>query len=358
MHIEFGSDIDSRANEAFINKTVDNKWLDNSHLFRSGRDCLKYIAKIEKECKIAFVPAICCESMAIPFKQYGVGYILYPLNKDYTINEEFVLNNIKEHQIILINNYLGLKTKEATIKENEFLDRLKQNHHVVIVRDVTQSLEEALYSDKSKDDYTIFSSRKWAGLPDSGVMWSNKDIIVQYDEPDFKYAELKNQAMKIKSEYLSTHDISIKQKFMELFKQAEEIIDNDVKIIEMSEFSKELLYSLDFEKILNIRKSHVKHFEEKLEEVNKSLKEKIKLLSKGTNCSGQYFPIYVNNQKELQKHLANNNIYCPVIWPMMEELDNAEFGFCNDLVSHMLAIPCDQRYSLEEIDYIIVKIME
>ncbi len=347
MHIEFGSDIDLKSNEDYFNNNVNTSWLDNSYLFRSGRDCLKVIAKTEVECKIVFVPALCCESMAIPFKQYGVGYILYPLNSDYTINEEFLLDNIKEHQIILVNNYLGLKTKEAIEKENTFLDSLKEKHHVVIVRDVTQSLEEALNSDKTKDDYTIFSSRKWAGLPDSGIMWSNKKLDIVYDELDLEYANLKKQAMDIKSEYLSTHDISIKQKFMNLFKQAEELIDTDNKIIQMSDFSKELLYKLDFEKILQVRKEHIKHFESKLENST------IKSLSKGTNCSGQYFPIYVNNQKELQKKLAQNNIYCPVIWPMMEEQNGMQFSFCNDIVNHMLAVPCDQRYSIEEIDYII-----
>jgi len=347
MHIEFGSDIDLESNNAFIKENVNNKWLENSYLFRSSRDAIKYIAKIQDNCRLAFVPYLCCESMIIPFEQYGKNVELYPLNSDYTINEEYFLNHIEKNSIILVSNYLGLKNDSK--KENDFLEKLKNDYDAIIVRDCTQSLEEALFSDKSKDDYTIFSSRKWAGLPDGGILWSNKKIDITYDEVDFKYFDFKKKAMELKSKYLETQDANLKQEFMRYFKEAEEIIDNDKSIIEISSFSKDLLYKIDFEKILKIRKEHIKQFEN---EIN----NKVKVLSKGTNCSGQYAPIYVQNQKELQKYLAENSIYCPVIWPTTQNKIDKEFDFCNDIISHMLAVPCDQRYTKEEIYFIISKI--
>ena len=88
--------------------------------------------------------------MSYPFKQYGTEYDLYPLNKDYTINENYILSHIKDNSIILISNYLGLKTEEATNNENKFIDNLKKNYNIIIIRDCTQQLSEALYSDKTK----------------------------------------------------------------------------------------------------------------------------------------------------------------------------------------------------------------
>ena len=56
-----------------------------------------------------------------------------------------------------------------------------------------------------------------------------------------------------------------------------------------------------------------------------------------------YFTIYVKDRPALQKLLAQDSIYAPVIWPVEDErvLINDEVKY---IYEHILAIPCDQRY--------------
>ena len=56
-----------------------------------------------------------------------------------------------------------------------------------------------------------------------------------------------------------------------------------------------------------------------------------------------YFTLYVEERSVLQRLLAQESIYAPVIWPVENEavLINEEVRYIYD---HILAIPCDQRY--------------
>lgn len=56
-----------------------------------------------------------------------------------------------------------------------------------------------------------------------------------------------------------------------------------------------------------------------------------------------YFTIYVQDRPALQRLLAQDSIYAPVIWPIEDEkvLIDEEIKYIYD---HILAVPCDQRY--------------
>ena len=355
IHIEFGSDIDINDNVKHIKERTNKKWLNNSYLFRSGRDTLKYIAKKHsKSHKRILMPIPCCDSMVKPFELYNYSVIYYPLINDYTIDYAYIKKVIKDNDLLLIENYFGLKTEKGIKKETNLVNKLKNNlNNLIVIQDYTQSLSQALYANKQEDDYYIFSCRKWCGLPDGGILWSKDKIKVDYDDYNQKYFDLRKEAMTLKSIYLNNEDANLKNRFLKLFKEAENLLDEDNKIIEMSDYSKKILFSIDFLEILQIRKNNIKYFEKLINNKLSANKHFIKALSVGTNCSGQFFPIYVENQIELQKYLATNNIYCPIMWPSLLDEISSDFIFVNDLITHILAIPCDQRYNLEEIGYII-----
>ena len=65
-----------------------------------------------------------------------------------------------------------------------------------------------------------------------------------------------------------------------------------------------------------------------------------------------YFTIYVQDRPALQRVLAQEAIYAPVIWPVEDErvlIDN-DVKYIYD---HLLAIPCDQRYDTEDMQRIV-----
>ena len=63
----------------------------------------------------------------------------------------------------------------------------------------------------------------------------------------------------------------------------------------------------------------------------------------GVTTAPLYFTIYVKDRPALQRVLAQDAIYAPVIWPVEDErvLVDDEVRYIYD---HLLAIPCDQRY--------------
>lgn len=344
FHIEFGSDIDTYSNNNFI---IDSKasveWLNNAYFFRSARDALRYIAKTNSSNRI-FIPILSCESMALPFKQNNYEIIFYPVTKSYSIDFDFINNNIRTNDLLLVANYFGFKDKITSKNEDTKLNILKAKFGIKIIKDYTHTLKDALYTDKSNDDFSIFSVRKWASFPDGGILWSKTPINIKFDEYSSEYFNLKKEAMDLKSKYLKLKDIKIKEKFLELFRKADLLLETDNNIISISPYSKELLYKIDFEKILKIRLEHLKYLE--------THSDFIKNYSINTECNGLYFPIFTDFQKELQAYLASNNIYCPVIWPIDSE-NRHICEFANNIISHMLAVPCDQRYSYEELNFIL-----
>ena len=68
-----------------------------------------------------------------------------------------------------------------------------------------------------------------------------------------------------------------------------------------------------------------------------------------------YFPLYVNSadeRDELQKFMAERKIYCPVIWPIPNNLtvltENSKY-----IYNHILCVPIDQRYDLNDMRIIV-----
>lgn len=344
FHIEFGSNIDTYSNNNFISDSKPlTEWLRNAYFFRSARDALRYIAKSSNSNRV-FIPILSCESMALPFNQNNYEVIFYPVTKNYSIDFDFINNNIKSNDLLLVANYFGFKDKVTSENEDSKLNTLKTKFGIKIIKDYTHTLKDALYTDKANDDFSIFSVRKWASFPDGGILWSKTPININFDKYSPEYFNLKKEAMDLKSKYLQLKDIKIKEKFLELFRKADSLLEADNNIISMSPYSKELLYKIDFEKILKIRLEHLKYLE--------THSDFIKNYSINTDCNGLYFPIFTDFQKELQTYLASNNIYCPVIWPIDNENKHI-CEFANNIISHMLAVPCDQRYSYEELDFIL-----
>ena len=67
------------------------------------------------------------------------------------------------------------------------------------------------------------------------------------------------------------------------------------------------------------------------------------------------FPIYVKKRNSLQKYLSKNAIYCAVHWPSMK--NNRSRNIISEKISrHQLSLPIDQRYNIEDMEYILTKI--
>ena len=191
--------------------------------------------------------------------------------------------------------------------------------------------------------YTVGSYRKWFPIPDGGFLEcnSNERTILQPEKENVDFSERELAAMYLRNQYFGNGEQFTKDISIRLSKAADHIAESNITPHKMSLIAYNIFikedsktnqhcrfdnYSFLFK---NVRESKV------VEKVCKNLQE--------VTTAPLYFTIFVQDRPALQRLLAQDAIYAPVIWPVENDavLINEDVKYIYD---HILAIPCDQRY--------------
>lgn len=344
---EFGSEFDWQANEAFLATGNDTHLhTKDAKKFRSGRDAMKAVASENKDRYThVLLPALCCESMVSPFTMHGIKPVFYKLQENYKADPLDVEQKLSENTILVYGSYFGIDPFD-----DETLTSLHRLYpQALFMEDRTQDILKPRENPAFVPDITVASVRKWIPIPDGGLLWG--EVTAETKEND-TFAKLRKEAMVIKSAYLTSGEPALKDSFRQMLGQAAECLDETADPHSMTEESAELLEKLDFEKIYARRQENAKAL------LNALTPEEglLGLITTKPERSTLYFPILVEDQSKIQSELAKAGVYCPVIWPVPEEA----VGVCpvaEYTAEHMLGVPCDQRYTPEDMDYIGQQIM-
>jgi hypothetical protein len=243
--------------------------------------------------------------------------------------------------IVLFHRYFGFDTLDLQV------DKLCEVLHGLgkfSIEDCTQ----CLYSDihRSKSDYSVGSIRKWTGTPDGGFAVCRKDHFSQKpNQTDMMLEQAKVKASYYKYRFLFELD-GDKQEMLTMFREAEDILSNQAEVFAISGMSARVQANLDINSLIHKRKENFNF-------LFQSLQGQIEPLFKfDDNAVPLYFPILVDDRPSLQKHLVNNAIYAPIVWPKDErqprQSESVEF-----LYNHLLCIPIDQRYDQDDMNRIV-----
>ena len=115
----------------------------------------------------------------------------------------------------------------------------------------------------------------------------------------------------------------------------------------MSKLTENLLHGIDYEEVRKRRTQNFSYLHEKLYYVN--------MLNLSLPDGAFMYPLYIENGAELRKQLQTKKIFIPTLWPAVFNLcgeDELEY----DMAKNILPIPVDQRYGIEEMEYIINEI--
>lgn len=320
----------------------------------SGRSAIRLVLKtIELEEKVAILPAYTCSTVIEPFFDDGYKIFYYDINEDMTINitklEELV--NKVNPKIVLVHSYFG---KDTLQNARKYFKKLKDDG-VYIIEDITQVLLNDNL-DTETADFILGSIRKWFAIPDGGFLKNNSNKSIKYEKmtENENFVKKQIEAQRTKALYVENLDKNTKNKYMELFKESKEILDKNRDIYEISTVSKNILAETNIDFIKERRNNNYNYLNEKIKKFDfiKSPLGKMK-----ANEIPLYYPILVNNsRKELQRFMAEANIYLPIIWPKSNEyLKNYKFN-CDSIYKKMICIPCDQRYDIKDMERIIFNI--
>lgn len=314
------------------------------------RESLFYVAQtIKAENKSVMIPAYTCKTVIDPFEQSDWICCYYGIKDDLRIDQDSFLEilNSRKPQMVVFHPYYGC---DLNPEEKALLKKAKESG-AIVVEDLTQSIY--LNKDDPLVDYYVGSLRKWYPIPDGSFLYSrrmdkNNDWknLPEYEE----FVEMQKDSMYLRGQYYLSGDNETKQISIRMNKRAVRYISEmPISLHRMSEYGHEILLHQDelFNQRSRIENYHTLH---ELLCCNSS----IRVVKPNVNevvSSPLYFPVFADDRTALQKTLAMERIYAPILWPIPNE-DVLINRNVEHIYSHILLIPVDQRYERDDMERI------
>jgi len=285
-------------------------------LLNCGRNALAYLLEA-KGIKKLYLPYFLCDSVANVCKKYGVEVVFYHIGENW-LPKDLVIDGDAWLYIV---NFYGQITRED-------LARLAAAYRNIII-DNAQAYFDAPLANVD----TLYTCRKFFGVSDGAVLYTNSKL-----ERSLAIDESFNRIHYVLGRYERTAS-----EFYEEAAQNNDIFDNE-PIKEMSRLTKNLLRSIDYEYVKQVRTNNFAYLHEKLREVNKL---NVRLIE-----GAFMYPLLIDDGMKIRKQLQQMKIYIPTLWPnVLEECepDTLEYKFAAEI----LPIPVDQRYGIEDMEYLV-----
>lgn len=339
IHKEIGSE--------FWNVDIDKNQFDafegNYEFLLSGRTALDFIIKDilnDREIKSAYLPSYCCDSMIKPFLDNGLVVEFYDVDFDEG-EYKYHLNTKNKYDVVLIMQYFGFWNPNV----ESIIESLSKAGKVVI-EDATHSwFSENPFSKQS--DYAFASFRKWTGLA-CGAIAYKRDIVGFKNSPiphNHEFINIRQLAASDKRKYIE-NEVGEKSSYLELFSKAEDALENEYAGFGIPKKLIQDIRHLDRVKIRDCRISNAAYLINAIQTV-----KGIQVIKSTGNDAPLFVPIMINNGKrnDLRSFLIQNQVYCPVHWPVTDINPQTN----KSLYENSLSIVCDQRYTESDMKRIV-----
>ena len=284
----------------------------------TGRNCLEYILRY-RQCKKIHIPFYTCDSVIEPILKIGVDYDFYHINRNFELEK---IIDLGKDEVILYTNYFGLK--------QEYVNFLTQHYGEKLIIDNTQ----AFFAVPITGIDTFYSCRKFFGVSDGAYLYTNGHVDIQLEQ-DFSYNRMNH--------LINSIDYSQEYAFTAFHISEECLVNQDIK--QMSKFTQRIMQSIDYEEIARKRQDNFLYLHKQLSDSN------LLYFNITKDTTPLIYPYYSEDVK-LREHLIINKIYVANYWPNVLEwtdTDSIEYS----LAEKMVPLPIDQRYSKEDMEFII-----
>lgn len=320
-------------------------------LTSSGRGAISLLlSQVKVKKKTALLPAYICDSVILPFILNGYTCYFYDIKIDLSPDLK-CLDTFRDIGVFFHTGYYGFPTNSNLL---EIVKRFK-SESAIIIEDVTHTL----FSDYNRfyeNDYYIASIRKWMGLPSGGFLASSMDIARETVQHNDMFANIREEALLLKSYYIKTLDNEVKSRYLYLFSKGEDILENDLSPYHIDSISATIINILNANELKEKRRANFEILSEGLKCIE-YIKPVFKELSE--NVCPLFYPIYVEAKRcEVRQKLTEKNIYCPIHWPLPKQISYSCNNSIEQIYNTILSIPCDQRYGSGDMERLISVIRE
>lgn len=283
---------------------------ENSIKLNCGRNALAYLLRA-KQIKTIWMPKFMCDSSS-----YEVKIHYYSIGLDFKPHVE----QRGDDWLYVVNFYGQLS--------NEYLASLGKN---VIVDNA-----QAYFQSPISGIDTLYTCRKFFGVPDGAILYTDKQIEISEKDESFERMHF----------LLGRYERSAQEFYQEYVDNNRTFQEEPIK--RMSKLTENLLHGLDYNVIRKKRTENFAYLHERLANSNR-----LKLI---VPDGAFMYPYYVENGFELRKRLQAEKIFIPTLWPaVLNRCNQNELEY--QMARNILPIPVDQRYGIEDMDYIIKKIV-
>lgn len=318
--------------------------------FVDGRDAIEAaICNIENRRninrKVCVLPQYTCDTVILPFQKHGWEIYYYLIQEDMTVDVHRFARLLEKIRptVLLTHTYYGVDTIAGL---RYLIQYYRETNNLIYIEDMTQSLfmlEEVI----GMTDYVVGSLRKWVAIPDGAFCISTEEIdAYEYEEYD-EFVQIKREAQHKKKLYLMG-ELNDKEEYLYLNSKAEDMLYKIPQICRMSDESISILKKIKKDLICQKRNENMLILDESIQTIE-NVKPLVHFAKKSVPL---YYPIFVKNQKQVQKIMKKHNIYVPILWNIPEMIKDIDITV-KSIYKGMLAIPCDQRYDIRDMRNII-----
>lgn len=283
----------------------------------TARNSLEYIL-ITKGYTTIYLPYFTCEVLLEPIKRLELYYHFYKIDENMDPIIDF---QIDDHSCMLYTNYFGVKT--------DTVRRLSKTQKNLIIDNA-----QAFYAEPSAGVDTFYSCRKFFGVPDGAYLYTTgaKRLKLTADTSIDRFSHL-----------IKEIDLNIEAGYADYVRNNDVLIDNEMK--EMSKLTQRILAGVDYGYCAAKRKENFAFLHEQLSGINEL---NIRFSDDDTPM---VYPLLVS-QPALKARLIERKIFVATYWPNVYDWTLPE-SIEYKLAQNMVPLPVDQRYTLEDMQYMV-----
>lgn len=308
--------------------------------YSSGRAALYHILNFSKQLgkdKI-LLPEYLCESIVEIAKLTSIPFEFYKVTQDLTIDIDSLFKIYKTESSILIINYFGGIDIRSEIQKIKAI-----NSNAFVILDNVQSFYSMFES--FDVDFMFTSFRKQLPVPDGAWVVSKHDGLFRCEKEN-SFAQYKLAGGLLKN--YQRFDSVPEQLYLELFEKGESAISVNLNA-KISDVTLDILGRLDFKLIRQKRVENSIFIIDGLKKL-----DLIPIVNFRSDVVPLFVPITLKKRDSIRQALRKNNIFCPVHWPKLSEIENRN---CT-LYDEELSLVIDHRYCKENLSRMLNVIEE
>ncbi|MBR0296861.1 MAG: hypothetical protein IJQ95_05675 [Paludibacteraceae bacterium] len=290
----------------------------NALRINTARNAFEYILRARKYAKV-FLPYYTCQVLLEPIQKLHINVEYYPINDAL---EPVTLPALKANEAFLYTNYYGLK--QATVEQ------LAKQYGTQLIVDNAQ----AFFAQNVPHIDTFYSARKFFGVPDGAYLYTDAQLDLELPQ---------DESFQRMSHLLKRTDLCAESGFADYQENEESLCHHPIK--RMSRLTEHLLASIDYESIKQIRRANYLQFEQTLQPHNL-----LKLPPLSKDAIPMVYPYWSESNTHIRQTLQQHRIYIATYWPNVLEWDSPMLE--KNIVTYLLPLPIDQRYSDQDIENI------